>query len=138
MQNEKITRYIFWLFMIVNMELFCPRCKSKEIVRDPNMLHGAMGMPSKYICNECGFTANHFPVTDQELNEEPVEIKSLPQHDMSLGEFEVGIIWKISGPFTIAVGIFGLFHQFWYGLFLLGLGIVMTYVGYKKKVKIKK
>jgi len=52
---------------MAEMVKICPRCKSAEVYIDKsNPLQPAMGMPARYICSNCGYSAPTFPEIDIE------------------------------------------------------------------------
>lgn len=129
--------------------MICPKCKSPNVHLDnSNPLQPAMGLPPKYVCNNCGYSGYVFPkIKLSELKKFEDKIKKEPFYkmkkhnssivDTSYGNFEVKVFWKISAPITFLVGIFLLFKEPILGAIITLLGIFMFYITYFKKRKLK-
>ncbi|MFT4326610.1 MAG: hypothetical protein ACMXYK_03865 [Candidatus Woesearchaeota archaeon] len=125
----------------------CPKCKSKHIAVDTsNPLQGAMGLPSLYICNDCGHSGYTFPeVKVSELEDvkkesakgskgkkqESIEEKE-PLVDTSYGEFGVSILFKITGPLLILWGIIYLRLENALGYGFIILGVITLILSFQK------
>lgn len=127
----------------------CPKCKSGNISRDKTLLfEGAVGLPSLFICNNCGHSGYAFPevaVSKLKKFNNAVEEKNLKTDkkdnsklvDTSYGEFQVRFFWKITGPLFLLLGFFILFQDIIGGLLILAPALFMVYIAYFKKRKIK-
>ena len=129
--------------------MVCPKCKSPDIKIDKtNPLQPAMGLPAMYICGKCGHSGYAFPeVPLSELDKfeegynkerivDSVTDKSL-KVDTSYGSFVVRVLWKISSPITLIFGIFSLFKEPILGYILILSALVMFYITYFKKRKLR-
>jgi len=129
--------------------MICPKCKSPDVYRDEsNPLQPALGLPARYICNNCKHSGYNFPevklselekfeeeVTEEHLSETKKDNSSII--DTSYGNFEVRAVWKISAPIILLVGIFLLFKKPIIGMAITLLGIFMFYITYFKRRKLK-
>lgn len=127
--------------------MVCPKCKSPDIYRDnSNVLSGAVGLPSMWICNKCEFSGYTFPEVDiNELEgfEEKIKEKGLSDKtksktqkvDASYGKGIVKGYWKILGPLMLLFGfLFVTVSDFkGYGVVLLIIGSSIVYFSYIKK-----
>ena len=43
---------------------FCPKCNSIDISQDKSTMQSLGFLPTKYICNNCGYTSFNFPEID--------------------------------------------------------------------------
>lgn len=124
--------------------MVCPKCKSPDVYRDTSSkLTGAMGLPSVYVCNTCSHSGAVFPeVEASELKgfEEKVEKKGLKDTtddnseliDTSFGKGIVKGYWKVLGPFMLLFGLIFLTSiERSYGIILLVIGGIMTYLSFK-------
>ncbi len=126
----------------------CPKCKSTDINMDKsNPLQPAMGMPALYICGNCKHTGNFFPeIPLSELEEFETDDKNKPNTkknetplvDASYGNFEVRFLWKLYAPLTILLGIFMTTKEPISGIIVTLIGIIIFYIAYIKKRKIRK
>jgi hypothetical protein len=129
--------------------MVCPKCKSPDIEMDTtNPVQPAFGLPPMYICHKCGHSGNAFPeVPMSEIEEFEKEAKKegltnsspdkTPKTDSRYGNFGVRVLWKISGPILLLLGIFLLFIRPIFGTILMLLGLLMIYITYFKKRKIR-
>lgn len=127
----------------------CPKCKSTDISRDTsNILEGVAGLPSKYICHNCNHTGLVFPevaMSEIEGFMEKAEKKGLKktkkkevaETDINYGKFVVRVIWKIVGPFLLLMGTIFLFYKSYIGLIPLLPGLIITYIAYFNKKRLK-
>ncbi len=129
----------------------CPKCKSPDIRMDTsNQIQGALGLPSLYICNKCEHSSYSFPEVElselkdfenEASKEKIIDTKkdNTPIVDTSYGKFEVRVIWKITSFFTIFLGIYFIFklNSPYDGLVLMLCGLIMFYITYFKKRKLK-
>ncbi len=52
----------------------CPKCKSTDVhMEKDNLATGAMGLPTKYVCEKCGYAGFNFP--EMEVSEKKNESK---------------------------------------------------------------
>ena len=129
--------------------MICPKCKSTDVHIDAsNPLQPTMGLPPKYVCNNCGYSGYAFPkIKLSELEKFEDEVKKEPHSNMkketpqmvdtSYGNFTVKVWWKIISPITFLVGVFLLFKEPTLGIIITLLGIFMFYIAYFKKRKLK-
>ncbi|MFH0874502.1 MAG: hypothetical protein V1859_01065 [archaeon] len=125
--------------------MICPKCKSPDVDMDKtNPVQPAIGLPSMYLCHKCGHTGYAFPeipVSDLEAFTEDAKKEGIidetpdktPKVDVNYGIFEVKVIWKITGPLLLVVGVILLFKQPIPGAMLLSIGASMVYLTYIKK-----
>jgi hypothetical protein len=134
--------------------MVCPKCKSPDISTDKsNPLIGQMGLPTKYVCNNCEYAGYSFPevdITEIEKFEEDAaktETKETGEKpelvDTNYGKYEVRLIWKISSVALIIISLANLyFFRNAGNSFILSnsitliLGFLMFYVTYFKKRKL--
>ena len=124
--------------------MVCPECKSTDVHIDKeNPLQPAMGLPEKYVCENCGHNGYGFPeVLTSELEnfEKEVDKKHLRKEDKfekvdtSYGKFLVDVFWKIISPISIVLGLAIIVR----GGNLIGLGwflagLIMFYFAYLQK-----
>jgi len=129
--------------------MICPKCKSPNIDMDrTNPVQPSLGLPPMYICNKCGHSGYTFPeVSITEIEEFEKEAKhegltdsspdKTPKTDTRYGNFEVRAVWKISGPIVLLLGIFLLFIQPVFGTILTLIGLLMIYITYFRKRKLR-
>lgn len=125
----------------------CPKCKSIDIMRDNTIkFEGAVGLPSMFICNNCGHSNYLFPevaVSDLEDFKEKVEEKKLVNKtsdnsklvDTNYGDFIVNFFWKIIGPLILIFGIVILLKNIIAGLIPVVISLFVIYIAYFKKKK---
>ena len=126
----------------------CPKCKSPDVyINKPNPLQSFL--PAMYACNRCKHLGQIFPeVKLSKINELEEEVnKEVPSDtkkddsslvDASYGNFVVRVLWKITAPITILMGIFLLvFYGPLPGSILTLMGVFMFYITYFKKRKLK-
>jgi predicted nucleic-acid-binding Zn-ribbon protein len=114
---------------------FCPKCRSTQVTRDKYFLYDASGQPAHYVCQNCGYSGTFFPETSQTM---PVKkVKKVPSKvDFSYGRFEVGVIWKITGPLTVLFAIIALTTGEKVAGTLLFVGGALTcYFAYKTRIR---
>jgi hypothetical protein len=129
--------------------MVCPKCKSPDVESDrTNPLQPAMGLPQIYLCNRCGHSGPNFPEVElSELEHFETEAKkeklvdtkedATPKVDSRYGVFEVRVLWKITGPVILLLGILLAFKEFILGAIAILFGLVMIYITYFKKRNIK-
>ena len=128
--------------------MICPKCKSADVKVDKtNPLEPAEGMSSMYICSNCNHTGFSFPEVslsqldgfEREAQREGL-IDTHPDRsskvDTRYGDFQVKIIWKVSGPLILLVGVIFSFQVPVIGAIIVILGLFMVYVTYFKKRKL--
>ena len=126
----------------------CPQCKSININQDKSTMQQLGELPTRYICNNCGHSGFSFPeVLLSELEKFEKEMgksgsidtkkDKTPLLDDSYGKFEVRFMWKILSPIILIVGIIFLLNQLLTGLVILSVGLIMSYITYFKKIKLR-
>ncbi len=127
----------------------CPKCKSIDIVPDKSTLQQMGVLPQNYICKKCGHSGFVFPeVAISELKDfkDEVDKKHLRNIkkdkselvDTSDGSFQVRFWWKIAGPALVALGLLSLWRaDIILGAVLLAMGVLMFYIIYFKKRKLR-
>ncbi|MBI3052431.1 hypothetical protein HYY74_08340 [Candidatus Woesearchaeota archaeon] len=103
--------------------MICPRCKSVNISPDKeNPLKFSLGAPLLYICGKCRHSGYNFPQIplrelanfEKEVDKKHLRITKKDESelvDTSYGAFEVGFIWKFSGPLLLMAGFVLLFSK---------------------------
>ena len=83
---------------------FCPKCNSIDIRQDKSTMQSLGYLPTKHICNDCGYSSFNFPEIDiNKINklhykkfQETKESKNQSELiDTSYGKFYVKVVWKI-------------------------------------------
>ena len=126
----------------------CPQCKSIDVSQDKSTMQQLGELPTRCICNNCGHSGFVFPeVSESQLEEFEKEIKqsglantkkdNTPLLDDSYGKFEVRFMWKILSPTILIVGILFLLNQPLIGVIILSVGLIMGYITYFKKRKLR-
>lgn len=66
----------------------CPNCKSNEVKTNfhPRI---ALGTPTEYLCEKCGFTSVIFPEVELEVKEEKEQAEELQEIKEKIGEMEI-------------------------------------------------
>lgn len=93
---------------------FCPKCSSIEINRDKSTMQSLGYLPTKYICDNCGYSSFNFPEIEiEKINELKIKSKESDKNnlkseliDTSYGKFIVRGYWKIFGPLSLMLGLF--------------------------------
>lgn len=129
---------------------FCPKCKYVDVSRSKVTHIQKLGaLPHMYICNHCGHTGYQFPEVEiSELGHFQKEVDKRQLRDTkkdktelvdtAYGKFEVRVIWKITAPILLIIGIIFLSSQYYlYGSIVLLVGLFMVYITYFKKRKLK-
>lgn len=124
---------------------FCPRCKSSDVSRDISTMQSLGYIPTKYICNKCGFSSFTFPEVEiskaNEIKEDKNKQKFYKESeliDTSYGNFYVRVMWKIIGPIFLIAGLIYLLslNNFDFeaiiALCLMILGSIMIYITFIK------
>ena len=129
--------------------MVCPKCKSLDIEMDTtNPVQPTFGLPPIYICHKCGHSGNAFPEVqmseiegfEKEAKKEGLTNSSpdkTPKTDSRYGNFGVRVLWKISGPILLLLGIILLFIRPIFGAILILFGLLMIYITYFKKRKLR-
>ena len=126
----------------------CPQCKSINISQDKSTMQQLGELPIRYICNNCGHSGFSFPeVLESEVEKFEKDIRhsglidtkkdKTPLLDDSYGKFEVRFLWKIFSPIILFLGIILLFYKILTGIIFLLVGLVMGYITYFKKRKLR-
>ncbi len=130
---------------------FCPKCNSIDIYQDKSTMQSLGFLPTKYICNNCGYTSFNFPEIDiDELDKIHPQKKQETEKsknqseliDTSYGRFYVKVMWKIVGPSFLLFGLIYLYfilNSYSYKNFdllmvivLIILGSIMCYITFRK------
>ena len=125
--------------------MVCPNCKSADVSRDTsNVLDGPVGLPSMFVCNSCQHTGRFFPeISIDEVRSLPKNNKGTDKHkkdntslvNTDYGNFFVRVVWKITGPAFLLLGL--IFLPQIKGIIYFVLGLFIVYVTYFKKRKLK-
>lgn len=115
---------------------FCPKCNSININQDKSTMQSLGYLPTKYICDTCGYSSFNFPETGLDrLNKlhikKPREKNQSELLDASYGKFYVKVMWKITGPVFLAFGLIYIYLTIkppYEGLDLL-IGIAIAVIG---------
>ena len=91
----------------------CPNCDSLDISPEISTMQQTGALPSRYVCNNCGFTSFAFPeanLNDYKKSEEkvtkiPKEKKQEEKIDFSYGNFMVRVVWKYLSILIIIASI---------------------------------
>ena len=135
---------------------FCPKCNSIDIYQDKSTMQSLGYLPTKYICNNCGYSSFNFPEIDvNELDKlhpqkkpETKESKNQSELiDTSYGKFYVRVMWKIMGPVFVIIGLIYLYLNLYLirgrnvemsiALVIIILGLTMSYISFIKLNKHK-
>ncbi len=127
----------------------CLNCGSSDVHVDFSVpaVNWALGLPANYVCGKCGFFGNSFPEVETKkrtkISRKLVKksFANAPKVDVSFGKGYMGFAAKIFGPFDIILGLAFLFMaisekssiELFFAFLLLGVGIFLTYFGFKKK-----
>ncbi len=129
--------------------MVCPKCKSPDIYVDKsNKLQPALGVPTMYGCNNCGHSGYTFPeveISELEEFEEEIRAKGLaytkkdktPLVDVQYGNFVVRVIWKVTSPILVVLGIILFSRNIFLGGFVTFFGLVLFYITYFRKSKLR-
>ncbi|MBN1157724.1 hypothetical protein JXA85_08960 [Candidatus Woesearchaeota archaeon] len=128
----------------------CPKCKSPDIRIDKsNPVQPIAGLPAMYLCAKCGHSGYNFPevlVSEiEKFEKESVKEKIIdtkkdktPFVDTNYGNFEVRVLWKVTGPLFLLLGLVAfVLKRPTEGSTLLIVGAFITFITYFKKRKIK-
>ena len=128
---------------------FCPKCKSVDVnIEKSNPVQPSMGLPAMWVCNSCEHSGYDFPEVrasevarfEKEAGREHLKKKgkdNTPLIDPAYGVFEVHIMWKLTAPIIILVSVWMVAKNLLLGWPVLILGILMAYITYFKKMRIK-
>ena len=118
----------------------CPFCKSTSVGHDTsNPLEGALGLPERFVCYDCGHTGYTFPeMPAKEVKKYRKATKKPPEThkekvDVSYGNFEVRAVWKASGPAAVVLGLILFTITPITGTLLVLAGVVMVAITYGEK-----
>ena len=130
---------------------FCPKCSSIDIYQDKSAMQSLGFLPTKYICNNCGYTSFNFPEIDvdeldkihpQKKQETKKSKNQFELIDTSYGRFYVKVMWKIVGPVFLMYGLIYLYFildsdsyenlDLLMPIGLIILGIIMCYITFTK------
>lgn len=135
---------------------FCPKCNSGDIGQDKSTMQSLGYLPTKYICNNCGYSSFNFPEID--VNEVDKLDLQKPQDgkisknqselvDTSYGKFYVRVWGKITGPFFLISGLIYLYlilssdyydnFDFLFVIGLLIVGVFICYISFSKNSEVK-
>ena len=132
---------------------FCPKCNSIDTYQDKSTMQSLGYIPTKYICNYCGFSSFNFPEIEiEEIDKLQINFKKVKTGlgnseliDTSYGKFYVRVMWKILGPISFIVGLIYLYfisHSIenkdidrLTALVLIIFGLMMSYISFIKSVK---
>ena len=127
---------------------FCPKCKSIDINQDKSTMQSLGYLPTKYICNNCGYSSFNFP--EMNMNRlHKLHIKTTQEKnqsellDTSYGKFYVKVMWKIVGPASLVFGLIYIYFtiktysyesiELLIGMIIVILGVIMCYITFTNK-----
>ncbi|MBI2559417.1 hypothetical protein HYW20_08900 [Candidatus Woesearchaeota archaeon] len=135
---------------------FCPKCNSIDIYQDKSTMQSLGYLPTKYICNNCGYSSFNFPEIDiNELDKLHLQNKQGVKEsknqseliDTSYGKFYVKVMWKIVGPIFLVFGLIYIYitissHSYegldlLIGMIIAILGTIMCYITFTQKQMIR-
>lgn len=127
---------------------FCPNCGSPDVeIEKSNPLVWASGMPARFICNNCNYSAPFFPEIkiseldklqeDLKLNPPKFKKKEVEGVDLSYGNFTVKAWWKVISPVMFAVGIYLIIAvpEKYIGIIFTLISLPFLYYSYFRKKK---
>lgn len=139
----------------------CPKCGSINISQEKSTLQQIGALPTRYICNDCGyigFGISEIKVSDirkiDELSKKDIK-KPTPKKeekqikpeliDTSYGKVIVRVVWKYLSILIILTGLIELIllkeKSFWpiiINILIIIIGLVMFYITYFRLRKIIK
>lgn len=95
----------------------CPNCKSIDVGSERSTMQQTGILPTRYICNNCGFASFAFPEIDlndyekipkKENTAMGLEKGDLEKIDTSYGKFIVRVVWKYVSIILILFGLVSL------------------------------
>jgi|GEM_PF-6532896 len=120
---------------------FCPKCNSIDVNQEKSTMQSLGYLPTKYICNNCGYSAFNMPEIEPDKvnsltikNTNAVYLSEIESEkiDSSYGRFYVRVMWKMFGPASLIFGLIYVYfavNSYSYGSLDLLAGIILVITG---------